>query len=234
MFSLIIWGLTLSFLVLLCSIINDEIKNKKLLKSVTKTNRGTKTERDLVLKLLKFGVPSNAIFHDLYVRKINGNFSQVDLVVVSKFCILVFEVKSYSGWIFGSANNLNWTQVLAYGNQKYSFYNPIKQNNGHILELRNHLNLDQNLPFFSIIVFYGNCEFKNINAIPDDTYLIKSNDALKLLKKFEENNQLDFFEYENQITDKLIESVNNGDNEEIKIRHINNIKEIIRKNSFNN
>jgi hypothetical protein len=76
--SLIIWVLTLSFFVILCLIINDEVKNKKLLKSVTKTHRGTKTERDLVLKLLKFGIPSNAIFHDLYIRKNNGNFSQVD------------------------------------------------------------------------------------------------------------------------------------------------------------
>jgi hypothetical protein len=232
--SLIIWVLTLSFFVILCLIINDEVKNKKLLKSVTKTHRGTKTERDLVLKLLKFGIPSNAIFHDLYIRKNNGNFSQVDLVVVSKLCILVFEVKSYSGWIFGSVHNSNWTQVLAYGNQKFSFYNPIKQNNRHVLDLRNNLNLYQDLPFYSIIVFYGNCEFKNINAIPNDTQLIKSKDILKVLKNFKENNLLDFYDYESQMTAKLIESVNNGDSEEIRFQHIKNIDEMIRRKNSNN
>lgn len=234
MFSLIIGGLILLFLILLWSIVNDVIKNRKLLKTVTNVNRGTKTERDLVLKLLKFGIPSNAVFHDLYIRKNNGNFSQVDLVVVSKLCILVFEVKSYSGWIFGSADNSHWTQVLAYGNKKFSFYNPIKQNNRHVTDLRNHLNLNQDLPFYSVIVFYGNCEFKNINAIPNDTHLIKSNDILKVLKSFKENNLLDFYEFENQMTEKLIESVNNGDNEEIRIQHIKNIEEMIRKKSFNN
>lgn len=225
--------MTLSFFVLLCFIINDEVKNKKLLKSVTKPNRGTKTERDLVLKLLKFGIPSNAVFHDLYIRKNSGNFSQVDLVVVSKLCILVFEVKSYSGWIFGSVDNSNWTQVLAYGNQKFSFYNPIKQNNRHVLDLRNHLNLYQDLPFYSIIVFYGNCEFKNIIAIPNDTHLIKSKDILNLLKNFKENSLLDFYDYENQMTEKLIDSVKNGDNDEIRIQHIKNIDDMIRRKSSN-
>ncbi len=233
MFSVVIWGLILLFLILLWSVINDEIKNRKLLKTVTNENRGTKTERDLVLKLLKFGIPSNAVFHDLYIRKNNGNFSQVDLVVVSNSCILVFEVKSYSGWIFGSVNNTHWTQVLDYGNQKFSFYNPIKQNNRHVLDLRNHLNLYQDLPFYSIIVFYGNCEFKKIDAIPNDTHLIKSNDILNVLKRFKENNLLDFYEFENQMTEKLIESVNNGDNEEIRIQHIKNIEEMIKKRSSN-
>jgi hypothetical protein len=142
-------------------------------------------------------------------------------------------VKSYSGWIFGSVNNTHWTQVLDYGNQKFSFYNPIKQNNRHVLDLRNHLNLYQDLPFYSIIVFYGNCEFKKIDAIPNDTHLIKSNDILNVLKRFKENNLLDFYEFENQMTEKLIESVNNGDNEEIRIQHIKNIEEMIKKRSSN-
>ena len=233
MFSFIIWGLILLFLILLWTILNDELKNRKLLKTVTKHNRGTKTERNLVLKLLKFGIPSNAVFHDLYVRKNNGRFSQVDIVVVSKLCILVFEVKSYSGWIFGSVNNSNWTQVLAFGSQKFSFYNPIKQNNGHISHLKSHLTLSQDLPFYSIVVFYGNCEFKKIGTIPDDTYLIKSKDILKVMKKFKENNLLDFYESENQMTEKLIEWVNNGDNKEIIMKHIDNIEGLIRRKRFN-
>ena len=88
-----------------------EIQDKKLLKTVTKQNRGTKTERDLVLKLLKHGIPAQSIFHDLYVKKQNGNFSQIDLVVVTKVGIVVLEVKEYSGWIFGSGHNSQWTQV---------------------------------------------------------------------------------------------------------------------------
>jgi hypothetical protein len=232
--SLIIAGLTLLLCFLLWSIINEKFKNRKLLKTVTNENRGTETERDLVLKLLKFGIPSNAVFHDLYIRKINGNYSQVDLVVVSKSCILVFEVKSYSGWIFGSVNNSYWTQVLAYGSKKFSLYNPIRQNNRHVLDLKNHLNLYQDLPFFSIIVFYGNCEFKSSNTLPDKTYLIKSGDIFKLLKSFKENNLLDFYECGNRITEKLTKAVINGDNENIRIEHIKNIEEMIKRKKFFN
>lgn len=38
-----------------------KIRENKLLKTVTNTNRGTKTERKLVLKLLKLGIPAQTI-----------------------------------------------------------------------------------------------------------------------------------------------------------------------------
>lgn len=77
------------------------IRDKKLLKTVTKSHRGTKTEGKLVLKLLKAGFPAQTIFHDLYLKNRNGNYSQIDLVLATKVGIIVFEVKKYSGWIFG-------------------------------------------------------------------------------------------------------------------------------------
>jgi hypothetical protein len=46
-------------------IVRIEIQNNWLLKTVTSPNRGTGTERDLVLTLLKSGVPKETIFHDL-------------------------------------------------------------------------------------------------------------------------------------------------------------------------
>jgi len=36
----------------------------------------------------------------LYIRKHNGDFAQIDLVVATKVGIIVFEVKDYRGWIF--------------------------------------------------------------------------------------------------------------------------------------
>ncbi|MDR1230484.1 MAG: NERD domain-containing protein [Spirochaetaceae bacterium] len=82
----------------------QNIQDKKLLETVTKPYRGTKTEKNLVLKLLKNGIPAQTIFHDLYVKKSNGEFSQIDLVVTTKVGIIVFEVKDYNGWIFGKGN----------------------------------------------------------------------------------------------------------------------------------
>ncbi len=43
-----------------------------LLRTVTTLRRGTPSERNLVVRLLKFGVPSSCVFHDLYVEKEMG------------------------------------------------------------------------------------------------------------------------------------------------------------------
>ena len=49
----------------------QQIQNRNLLQTVTKFERGTYSERKLVLKLLKNGIPSKTICHDLYHRKSN-------------------------------------------------------------------------------------------------------------------------------------------------------------------
>lgn len=77
------------------------LKDQKLLKTVTKNNRGTKTERQMIIYLLKSGIPHQTIFHDLYLIKSNNHFCQIDIVVVTKVGIFVFEIKEYNGWIFG-------------------------------------------------------------------------------------------------------------------------------------
>jgi hypothetical protein len=46
-----------------------EIQNNRLLKTVTSRTEGTGTERDLVLTLLKSGIPKETIFHDLYLKR---------------------------------------------------------------------------------------------------------------------------------------------------------------------
>ncbi len=100
-------------------IVRIEIQNNRLLKTVTSPHRGTGTERDLVLKLLKSGVPKETIFHDLYLKKSNGKYCQVDVVVATSAGIIVFEVKRFGGWIFGTGYQREWTQVLAFGLEKH-------------------------------------------------------------------------------------------------------------------
>ena len=84
-------------------------RDRKLLKSVTSLNRGTKSERHLVLQLLKHGIPVQTVFHDLCIEKQNGEFSQIDIVMATTEGIIVFEVKDFSGWIFGNGNHSHWT-----------------------------------------------------------------------------------------------------------------------------
>ena len=157
-------------------------KNNKLIEQVTPLYRGEETERMLVLELLKFGVNPKAIFHDLYIKKKNGEYTQIDAVVATSAGLVVFEVKDYSGWIFGNEQQKYWTQVLAYGREKHRFYNPIMQNAGHIKALR--LNLPQNpdIPIYSVVVFYGSSELKSISCYSPNTYVIYPNSINNLMQ----------------------------------------------------
>lgn len=107
----------------------------------------------------------------MYVEKQDGTYAQLDLVVATKAGIVMVEVKDYSGWIFGGSAQLHRTRVLAYGKQKYRFYNPIRQNSSHIAALKKRLGQFEHLPFYSVIVFYGNCVLKKIDTIPPGTFL---------------------------------------------------------------
>jgi hypothetical protein len=228
------WIPIIIFLCLCSYAILIKIHYKKLLKLVTKSNRGTRTERDLVLKLLKNGIPAQAIFHDLYLKKANGEFSQIDLVVAAKSGIIVFEVKDYSGWIFGNGQHREWTQVLAYGQEKYRFYNPIIQNNRHITEIRKKLKQFENIPFYSVVLFYGDCVLKDISFVPDGTFLVKSARVFEVLDIIMSQNKLAPYTDKFEVVRVLKEAVHNGNIKAIQTQHIENIKDMLGKNRIYN
>ena len=218
------------FLILLgISQSNQRKRDRKLIESVTSLSRGTHSERLLILNLLKSEIPSVTIYHDLIIKKDNDEFSQIDLVLVTSEGIIVFEVKDYSGWIFGSGNNTNWTQVLSYGKRKYKFYNPIKQNNNHITELRKTLKQFDNIPFFSVIVFFGDCELKEINYVPKGTYLVKSHRLFEVLNLIKNENEPTEYSNKREVVNKLKELVSLGENVQYQRQHIENIKDMVGK-----
>ena len=208
---------------------NRRKRERELISSVTSLNRGTSSEKSLILQLLKSGIPPVTIYHDLIIKKDNDKYSQIDLVLVTSEGIIVFEVKNYSGWIFGSGNNTNWTQVLSYGKRKYKFYNPIKQNNNHITELRKTLKQFDKIPFFSVIVFFGDCELKEINYVPKGTYLVKSHRLFEVLNLIKNENEPTEYSNKREVVNKLKELVSLGENVEYQKQHIENIKDMVGK-----
>ena len=146
-------------------------KERKLIEQVTPITRGEKSERKVILSLLKEGINPKAIFHDLYIQKPNREYTQIDVAVATKAGIIVLEVKDYSGWIFGNEHQKYWTQLLAFGKQKHRFYNPVMQNAGHIQAIRQCLPNNPDIPIFSVIVFFGNSEFKNVTCNADNTFI---------------------------------------------------------------
>lgn len=208
---------------------NRRKKERELISSVTSLSRGTPSEKFLILQLLKSGIPSVTIYHDLIIKKDNDEFSQIDLVLVTSEGIIVIEVKDYSGWIYGSGNNTNWTKVLSYGRKKYKFYNPIKQNNNHINELRKTLKQFEKIPFFSVIVFFGDCELKEINYVPKGTYLVKSHRVFEVLNLIKTENEPTHYTNKREVVDTLKQLVSLGENTDYQKQHIENIKDMVGK-----
>lgn len=92
----------------------------------------------------------------------SGGTTQIDHIILSEFGIFVIETKNYKGWIFGSPNNREWTQVLY--REKHRLQNPIKQNAWHIRALADLLGLPTS-KFHNVVCFAGVAEFKTV--MPD-------------------------------------------------------------------
>ena len=104
---------------------------------------------------------------DLYIPKPDGGYAQIDVLMIHETGIYVIECKNYTGWIFGSENNLYWYQTLYSGKSgvhKESFYNPILQNKSHINALSDYLNFQKEY-INSCIVFGREAVLK---AVPED------------------------------------------------------------------
>ncbi len=208
----------------------EENKNKELLQSVTGLYRGDRAELNLVLKLLKSGISEKAIFHDLYVEKGNGKFAQVDVVVATKVGIIVFEVKDYSGWIFGNGKHQKWTKVLAYGDEKYRFYNPIIQNKKHIEALKRKSSQFYKLPFYSVIVFYGNCQLRDISFVPEETFIVTSDGVLAVVEAILNSYKPAEYTNKHEVIRILKTAVANGDDTKIVEQHITNVQNALGNN----
>lgn len=204
-------------------------RDRGLIESVTDVSRGEWSERDLVLQLLKNGIPKTAIFHDVYVQKRNGGFSQIDVVVATKVGMIGFEVKDYSGWIFGNGNQRQWTQVLAYGKERYRFYNPIMQNYWHIAKLRKRLRQFEDIPFFSVIVFYGDCELREISFVPQGTFVTTADRVLEVVNAILAQNKLANYTDKWEVVNILKTDMRNGENSEVIASHIEDIKDRLGK-----
>jgi len=216
------WILFISIIFILISLIFSKIQDNKLITSVTQIQRGTRSERKFILKLLKSGFPSDIIFHDLYIDKKDGSYSQIDIVLITHVGVIVVEVKDFTGWIFGFGHNEKWVQVL--GKMKYPFYNPIFQNDGHINSLKNKILGDIDIPFYSLIVFYGDCELKKLSNIPDGTIIIKSNRIVETINSILKNQNITYIFDKTNLLDILNNGVANGGKREIQLQHVENLK----------
>ena len=68
--------------------------------------------------LKKFENDGAKFLFNVYIPKENGETTEIDVLMISKKGIFVFESKNYSGWIFGSEKQKSWYQTLPVGRGK--------------------------------------------------------------------------------------------------------------------
>ena len=91
------------------------------------------------------------VINNLVLNVGENKTSQIDHILINRNGVFVIETKNYEGRIYGSENQHEWTQVLAYGHVKNKFYNPIKQNNTHAYHVSRILT--DKLPIIPAVVF---------------------------------------------------------------------------------
>lgn len=119
------------------------------------------------------------VLKNIYVP-MKDKTTELDLLMLHEKGIFVFESKNYSGWIFGDADGLKWTQRLQNG-QKNRFYNPIRQNRTHIKALAAYLRLPVDA-FTSYIVFSERCTLKKVPENTADVVIVRRPDMLNKLR----------------------------------------------------
>ena len=202
------------------------------LDEITSEERGTWSERDLISSLLDYGISPKAIFHDLYIKNGKYGFSQIDVVVATKVGLIVFEVKDYAGWIFGRAKDTKWTQSFydKYHRKKhtYLFYNPVLQNESHIKVLQKQSKQFANLPFYSVVVFYGDSELRDISFIPDGTFVIKPHRLEDVLDIILDNDEAEYTD-KREVMTILKSAVDNGNDSDTQTEHVDKLKDMLGK-----
>ena len=193
------------------------------------SDNGAIGEYNLSRKLKKYQEDGAVFLFNTYIPKNQDETTEIDVIMICKHGIFVFENKNYSGWIYGKENQKNWCQVLPTGkgkSHKEFFYNPVKQNKTHIKHLRTIIG--QDIPIYSVITFSNRCTLKDI-TVSDNICVVQLDDVHRTISSIIKKNNT------NIIDDVKIDELYNllsiytNVSEDVKRKHIENI----RNNSSN-
>lgn len=176
----------------------------------------------LVFQVLRHYEEQGARFlFNCYLPKEDGTTTEIDVLMIHGTGLYVFESKNYSGWIFGSVDQLNWTQSLENG-EKHKFYNPIRQNQTHLKALAEFLEMPLS-EFTSYIVFSERCTLKKVPENTDCFVVVRRPDMLRKLRIILKATPPKYTHEEIQnIADKLSPLTNKDSLE--KQQHVENIQ----------
>lgn len=131
--------------------------------------KGGVTERFAYNWLKNLGVSKEQIFRNVYVPvKDSNKTTEIDLLVLSKKGLLVFECKNYSGVIYGDGKRKQWVQYL--GKKKYYFWSPVEQNEYHAKCLREFVG--DGVRIFTFVVHSQGGKW-NVKNIPEEAHFLE-------------------------------------------------------------
>ncbi|MBR3233328.1 NERD domain-containing protein [Candidatus Saccharibacteria bacterium] len=148
-----------------------------------KSKSGKATEKQLYKNLRHLGVPKKQIFRNVYVPKYDGKFAEIDLLVLSKKGLLVFECKNFQGKIYGDGHKATWYKCSA--GKRYPFVNPVIQNAGHIKYLLKYFHKLGLLPVYSFIVVGENGKWMTKNIRKEICFVRQFSDFSKRYSSLE-------------------------------------------------
>ena len=171
--------------------------------------------------LKAIGFEDKQIFFNLYVP--NGeNYQQIDVLVVCKIGIIVFEVKDYQGLISGGIDDKYWRAIYSWHNF-YEMYNPITQNSNHIECLKKYF---KELNFINVVVFFGKCNLKYTKFLSKTCCVIYGNYLQDCIKYLYFHNKKNNSTIKKEYSDFLNKFMENGNNEETKKAPLQSGKEL--------
>lgn len=152
--------------------------------------------------------------------------TEIDVVLLHPSGIYVIESKNYSGWIFGKADQRNWTVCLN-RNTRERVPNPIRQNNGHISALMRVLDLPREA-FVSLIVFSERCELRRIPDDTDSMLIIHRNRIVKMIKETSGRRGVIFTPEQMEDYRRALDSVSTLSTADARAHHVENLKASIK------
>ena len=191
---------------------------------------GKKGEYHIYKRLRKLEDRGCKFLFNVYIPKNEDTTTEIDVLLLSPKSLFVFESKNYSGWIFGSETQRNWTQTLPQGGRrshKERFYNPIMQNRTHITSLLSLIEKD--IPTWSIIAFSERCTLKDISVQSSNVRVINRYDVGRTISSICRQTQSD------ALSESEIEALYHQlypysqCSEEVKAQHIANIQKYTKQ-----
>lgn len=160
-------------------------RQTKRWKSRLNRKNGTLCEYQTYEKLRKLEKEGFRFLFGVYVPKVNGGTTEVDIMAIGPKGVLVIENKDYSGQVVGLEWDKYWTQERPYAYHRNEderrFYNPIMQNDGHIRHLRQFIG--SRIAVNSLIAFSDRCDLCVPKLSRKDVRVTQVNKALQKAKE---------------------------------------------------